>query len=239
MRSTSYEDKRISINLARLKKQGHVFEIDIDPDMAEAYIERQPDVEISDVLKAESVFADAKKGQLASESEMESVFGTSEPLEVAKKILAEGEIQLTSEHRRKQQEKKYRKVLDVLHRNSIDPRSKAPHPVQRLERALEEAKIKIDPHKPVETQVNEIVKKLRPILPIKFGTIKIAITLPAQYAAKGYGTISSYGNLKKEEWRTDGSWYAVIELPSGMQNEFYEKLNSLTHGEAESTIIES
>ena len=58
--------------------------------------------------------------------------------------------------------------MEIIHRNGVDPKTKLPHPIQRLENAFEEAKIKIDERRSAEDQVKEILDKLRPVLPISF-----------------------------------------------------------------------
>lgn len=238
MKSVTYDKEKISLNLARLKKAGETFEIDVNPELAIQFKEGE-EIDIKDILNAEKIFADAKKGMLASETAMQTVFETDDELEIAKIILTEGEIQLTAEHRQKIRNQKRKKILDTIHRNGVDPKSKLPHPMQRLENAFEEAKIKIDEHKSIEKQVSDILKKLRPILPIKFGTTEIALTFPGNYAAKSYSTVKGFGTIKKEEWKNDGSWFVVIEIPSGMQNDFYEQVNSVTHGQVESKILKT
>ena len=97
-----------NLNLAKLKKGGEEFEIDIEPNLAIDFSQRK-DVDIKDVLKAEKIFANAKKGLLASEEKMNELFGTTDTLEIAKIILKEGEIQVTSEYRDKNRAKKKRK----------------------------------------------------------------------------------------------------------------------------------
>ena len=79
--------------------------------------------------------------------------------------------------------------------------------------------------------------KIKVVLPIKFETKEIEIMIPHQYASKMYGTVSSYGKILKDTWTNEGSWIVNIEIPAGMQTEFYDKLNSLTHGEVEIKII--
>ena len=71
------EKERISIHVARLKKGGANFEIDIDFDAAMKFKEGKAD--IKDVLKAEKIFSDAKKGMEASETQMKQLFETSDP----------------------------------------------------------------------------------------------------------------------------------------------------------------
>lgn len=231
-----FDYKKIDINIAKLKTHGQVFEIVVDPDLAIDF-KQGKEVEIREVLHAEDIFVDANKGTHASEIEMKKVFGTDDVLEVAKKILADGAIQLTSEYRDRIRAKKKKRIIDIIHRNGIDPKTKLPHPVQRLENALNEAKIHIDELKRAEDQVNDIVKKLTPILPIRFAKKEIQLVIPGEYATKLYGRISKFGEIKKEQWMNDGSWFAVVEIPAGLQNEFFDELNKETHGNMETKIL--
>ncbi|MEA3429981.1 MAG: ribosome assembly factor SBDS [Nanoarchaeota archaeon] len=238
MPKITYEKERIHLNLARIKKGGEVFEIDVDPDLAVEFKEGK-DVDIKDVLKAEKVFADAKKGLLASEERMQSIFGTLDVLEVAKIIISDGEIQLTAEHRQKVRDAKRKRIVEIIRKNGVDPRTHLPHPLQRIENAFEEAKIKIDEFVHEEKQVQEILKKLRPILPIKFEVKEIEVLLESEHASKAYPVVKSFGKLLANEWRNDGSWRCVIEIPAGLQEEFFDKLNSMTHGNVQTKILNS
>ena len=109
----------------------------------------------------------------------------------------------------------------------------------RLENALEEEKIHIDEYKSVEQQVQDILKKLRPILPIKFEVKEIAVKIPSQFAGKATSALRAFGKLLKQEWQPDGSLVAVVEIPGGLEQDFYDKLNSITHGDNESKVIET
>jgi len=42
----------------------------------------------------------------------------------------------------------------------------------------------------------------------------------------------------KEEWKKSGTLYLLVSLPAGLQDAFYEDLNSLTKGEAETKLVE-
>ncbi len=227
---------KIHLNLARLKKAGHNFEIDVDSDKAIEF-KGGANISIRDVLKVEKVFHDAKKGLLASEKAMEQTFGTSDPLEVAKVIIQKGEIQLTAEYRKKMKENKRKKILNIIHANAVDPKTGLPHPMVRLENAIEEARIKIDEFKSEEQQVEEIVKLLRPILPIKFEIREIAIRIGSKFAGKAYSVVKNFGKVKKDEWANDGSWMCVLEMPAGLQNDLMDKLNGLTHGTVDMKIL--
>ncbi len=227
----TYDHERFSINVARLRKGGETFEVVIDPDIAlEA---KAGKAEVKDALNSEKIWADAKKGELASEEHMESLFGTTEPLAVAAIVLRDGEIQLTQEHRDRMAEAKYNKVVSIIHMNAINPQTGVVHPEERIRRAMEEAKVRIDPLRPAEDQVKDAVHKLQPILPIKFTTFIADVRLPAEHAAKCYGALTQYGSIVKEQWLSDGSLAASVELPAGRYNALVDDLSSKTHGDVE------
>ena len=223
--------EKIKLNLAKLKKGGESFEINIDPDLAMDF-KQGKEVTVREVLKAEQIFADAKKGELASEAKLEEVFKTTDPVAIAEIIIKEGEVQLTSEFRSEQRETKKRKIMDLIHKNAIDPGTRLPHPLTRIDNAFREAKIQIADFKSAEEQLDEIVTKLRPILPLKFEQAELKVQIPATYAAKSYSLVKQHSKMIKEEWNPDGSWTVDVELPAGLKPEFVDKINSLTHGEA-------
>ncbi len=222
--------------IARLKTHGKTFEIFVDPDGALALKRGEP-VKIENILAVEDVFSDARNGDRPAEQDVLSAFGTTDAVKVAEKILNEGELQLTTEQRKKMQEDKKRQVITIIAQNAINPQTKAPHPPARIEAAMEEAGVHIDPMKRVEEMVDITMKAIRPIIPIRFEEVKIAIKLPPEYAAKAYGGVTKFGNLIKQEWQNDGSWIGVISIPAGMQDELYSLLNRLTKGSAETKLL--
>ncbi|MHC1581111.1 ribosome assembly factor SBDS [Methanopyrus sp.] len=223
--------------VARLEKGGERFEVLVDPEGARKLREGE-DVDVEEILAVEQVFRDARKGERASEQAMEEVFGTTEPVKVAEIIIKEGQIQLTAEQRRKMQEEVKRQIIHMIARRAVDPRTGAPHPPERIERAMEEAGVHIDPMKSAEEQVKEVIKQLRPHLPLKFEEVKVAIRIPAKYTGQAMGVVREYGDIEQEEWQQDGSWIAVVRLPAGVQDDFFERLNEITKGDYESKILE-
>ncbi|VVB94698.1 Ribosome maturation protein SDO1 [uncultured archaeon] len=222
--------------IARLKTHGKTFEIFVDPDAALAF-KRGDQAKIENILAVEDVFSDAKNGDRPAEQDVLNAFGTTDAIKIAQKIILEGELQLTTEQRKQIQEDKKRQVIAVIARNAINPQTKAPHPPARIEAAMNEAGVHIDPLKSVDEMVTLTMKAIRPIIPIRFEEVKIAIKIPAEYAAKTYGSIAKFGNLVKQEWQNDGSWIGVISIPAGMQDELYSLLNGMTRGSAETKFI--
>ncbi|MBW2969503.1 ribosome assembly factor SBDS [Candidatus Woesearchaeota archaeon] len=225
-----------TLNLARLKKGSDVFEIVVNPEKAIHY-RSHPETDIREAVVYPKIYSDAKKGLLAPEQRMQAVFGTTEPLEAAKQILQKGDIQVTAEYRQKLQEQKRNRIIDIIRRQGVDPRTNAPHPLTRIEAALKEAKVRIEEYKPAEQQIADILKALRPIIPIKLVTKEIQVILPAKYAPKAHSIIKVFGKVIKERWENDGSWNGQVEIPGGMETEFYDKLNNTTHGQAQTKLI--
>ena len=220
----------------RYKHNGENFELLADADMAYEYVIGKRADALS-VLQTEEVFKDAKKGERQSEEKIKKSFGTTDLKEVVEHILKNGEVPITTEQKNKMIEEKRKQIISLIASNSIDPRTNAPNPPLRIENAMNEAKIGIDPFKSANDQLNVIVAKLSAYLPLKFSLAKIQVTIPADAANRSYGTLKHYG-IKKEEWLADGSLRVLVEIPAGMQTELFDKVNKLTHGRAETKIVE-
>ena len=219
------------LTLAKIKKYGETFEISVDLNKALEY-KKGLIFDIQDVLLANNIFTDAHKGEIASQNELENAFKTTNVEKIAKIILQEGEIQLTSEHRAHEREQKLKKLITMINRQAVDPKTSFPHPPARIEAALEQGKIHLDEHKTIEEQFDEIISKLRPIIPIKIEQKKLMINIPPQHTGKAYNVVKSNSKILKENWNNDGSWSVEVELPAGFVPEFMDKVNTATHGEA-------
>jgi len=222
--------------IARLRTHGKTFEVFVDPDGALAF-KRGDAVKLENILAVEDVFSDAKNGDRPAEQDVINAFGTTDVIKIAEKIIREGELHLTTEQKKKILDEKKKRVINIIAQNAINPQTKAPHPPARIEAAMDEAGVHIDPMKEVDELVNITMKAIRPIIPIRFEEVKIAIKLPAEYAAKTYGSVAGFGNLTKQEWQNDGSWIGVLTIPAGMQDELYSLLNRLTKGSAETKFL--
>lgn len=234
----SMDQERVSFNLARLKKGGKTFEAVIEPDNAIAYKKGATGIDIKDVLRGEHIFSDAKRGELAVESDMKSLFNSSDPLKVADIILNHGEIQLTTEFRDKLRADKKKRIIELVHRNAMDPKTKLPHPLTRIQNAIEQANVKIDEFKTAEEQVGDVVKAIRTILPISIEQVTIQIDIPPQHAHQAYGALKRMCEIKQETWGSDGSLVVKVRMPAGLQEDALGKMNSMTHGGVDIKIIE-
>jgi len=223
---------------AKMNVKGFNFEILVDCEKAMDFRQGKK-VDLDDAVVTFDIFKDIKKGEKANEHDIKSLFGDLNKREIIKKIILNGDVQLTKEYKDKLREEKRKNIIDLIHRYSINPVNNLPHPPARIEAVLEEGKIKIDEFKKAEEQIKEIIGKIKHILPIKYEIREIQIKIPAKFAGKTYPILKQFGNLLKDDWQNDGSLLAVLEIPAGLTTDLFDKLNSLTHGEVESKIIAS
>ena len=222
--------------IARLKKGEEHFEVLVDPYAAADLIDGK-EVDVVQSLAIDAVFKDSKKGTHASEESLQKNFGTEDVAEITKQIILKGDIQLTTEQRNKMQENRRNRIIETISKNAMDPKTKSPHPRQRIELAMEQAGVHVDPFKPVNEQVKTIIELLRPIIPISMENVRISVKIPAEQIGRAYGTVRNYGTLEREDWQSDGSWIGIIKLPAGMQTDFYDKLNDVTKGNVSTKIL--
>jgi ribosome maturation protein SDO1 len=214
--------------LARLKTGKATFETMVDLDSA-MKLKKGEEVDMNEVIRDTTIYTDQKKGMTAGKDELENSFGTTDLHEVTKRIIKKGELEVTQEYRDEAVEQKKKQIIDFLTRNAIDPRSGRPYTPDILESSIKQAGVRIDSQQ-VEKQISNVLDSLKTIIPIKIETKKIKITIPAQHTGKVYGLIQEY--KEKEDWLPNGDLEVIVNLPVGIQETFYDKLNSVTHGSA-------
>ena len=210
--------------IARITKAGKHFEIMVDLDEALKFKKGETS---SIDAETDKIFTDLKKGQVASSSDLQEAFGTTDVQEIIEKIVKSGEVQTTQEHRDEEKEKKLKQVVDFIAKNAVDPQTGNPHTAERIKNALEQSHVNIK-NVPIENQVQEIIEELRKIIPIKIETKKVKVTVPAVHTGKVYGIINQF--KEKENWLDNGDLEIIASVPAGIIMDFYDKLNSVTQG---------
>jgi len=220
---------------AHMDIAGERYEVMVDPDLAYAFRTGQKK-EINNVLVVEEIFKNFRNGERHTSSALQKAFGTTDTFAIAERIIKKGELQLTTEQKRKMLAERKKQIVAILMRECIDPRTGAPHTQMRLEQALEESRAHIEGMKDAGEQLEDVIKALRPIIPLKFERVRVAVRVPPEFSQRIYGMLKGYG-IQKEEWARDGSLIVVIEMPAGMQGEFYDRLNKATAGAAQTKIM--
>ncbi|MGC8931793.1 MAG: ribosome assembly factor SBDS [Candidatus Methanodesulfokora sp.] len=213
--------------LARLEKGGKKFEIVVNADKAYQLLEGKK-IPISDVIAIEEVFTDFRKGQKATKSDLNSVFGTTDINKIAEIIIKEGEVQITAERRKKLQEEKINWIASYIQKNYVDPNTNAPHSLQRIINAIKESKARIDPFKEPERQVKDVVEQIRKYLPLKSSKAVIKVVVPAASWSEVRSFLKGQGDILSEKWSEDGSTVSFqVEIPVGAQVLITERIGKI------------
>lgn len=226
-------DKNI---VARLASHGKKFEILVNPDEAERFRTGKT-TDVRSALISDGIFEDIRKAKRASEKDLNEVFNTKDAVAIAEQIIRKGEIPRTTDQKRELQEQKRKKIVSLIVRQCIDPRTKAPHTPDRVESAMAEAKAHVDPDRSAEEQVKEVMDAIRPLLPMSMETKKIALKVPIQYAGRARQIVVSSCKVLSEKW-VGSYWIAEAEVSKGMEETLYSELNGVTHGELIAEVME-
>lgn len=215
--------------IAKYEKDGKHFEILVDPEMAYDLKEGKS-VSLQKMLAVNHVYADSKKATKAAPSDVQKAFGTEDMEKIAEFIVKKGELQITTEFRRRKVEEKKKQVAEMISRNAMNPQTKLPHPQQRILSAMDQARVHVDPFKPADQQMEDVVKAIKEILPISVEQLTLTIEIPARHAGRGYGVVKEYG-IQHENWLADGTLVVTITIPAGIKETVYRRLGALTQGD--------
>ncbi len=225
------------ITVVKYSYEGEKFEILVKPDPALEYkLGKKKD--ISSVLVSDDIYTDSSKGTKPSTEKLLKAFKTEDTTEIAQIILQKGDLNLTTEQRRKMVEEKKRQVVEFIAKTYVDPRTHLPHPPLRIEQAMKDARISVEPQKSTDEQVKDIVEKLRSIIALKSENLSLEIIIPAQFASQSYAVLKSVGTLKNEEWQNNGSLKAILEIPAAARPNVIDRLGSITKGSASVEVIQ-
>jgi len=221
----------VDVTVVRFSFEGEKFEILVKPDPALDYkLGKKKD--ISAVLVSEDIYTDSGKGTKPTNEKLLKAFKTEDLTEIAQIILQKGDLNLTTDQRRKMIDEKKKRIVEFIAKTYVDPKTHLPHPPLRVEQAMKDARVSVDPQKSVDEQVKDIVENLRSIIALKSENLQLEITIPAQYASQSYSVLKSVGSLKKEEWQNNGSLKAILEIPAGARPNVIDRLGSITKGSA-------
>ena len=219
------------VTVVRYSFSGDKFELLVKPDPAFDY-KLGKISDISKILVSDEIYTDSNKGNRATNEKLNQVFKTQDSMKIAEIIMKKGELNLTTEQRKKMTSEKRKQLVTFIAKTYVDPRSHLPHPPLRIEQAMDDGRVTVDPFKNADEQVKDVVEKLRPIIPLKSENLILEISVPAQFVAQSYAVLKSTGTLKKEDWQPNGSLKAILEIPAAARPNVIDRLGSITKGTA-------
>ncbi|MDW0168511.1 MAG: ribosome assembly factor SBDS [Nitrososphaeraceae archaeon] len=208
------------------------FEILVKPDPALEY-KLGKKMDISNIMISDEIYSDANKGTRCSSEKLIKHFKTTDQLEIAKQIMDKGDLNLNTDQRRKMIEEKKRQIVEYINKNFVDPKSHMPHPVSRINAVLDEARVAIDPFKRLDDQLKNIIESLRKIIPLKSEILELTVTVPSQFSGQSFSVFKTIGEIKSEQWLSDGSLQVILSINAGMKSSFLDRIGTATKGSAQ------
>ena len=136
----------VDVTVARFSFEGEKFEILVKPDPALDYkLGKKKD--ISAVLVSDEIYTDSGKGTKPTTEKLLKAFKTEDQTEIAQIILQKGDLNLTTDQRRKMIDNKRKQIVEFIAKTYVDPKTHLPHPPLRVEQAMKDARVSIDPQK--------------------------------------------------------------------------------------------
>ena len=218
--------------IVRLSAGNEKFEILVKPDPALEY-KLGKKMDISSIMISDEIYSDASKGTKSSTEKLMKAFKTTDQFEIAKQIMAKGDLNLNTDQRRKMIEEKKRQIVEYINKNFVDPKTHMPHPISRISTVLDDARVAIDPFKRLDDQIKNIIEPLRKLLPLKSEILELTVTVPAQFSGQSFSVFKSIGDIKSEQWLSDGSLQVVLNLNAGMKSSFLDRIGTATKGSAQ------
>ena len=218
--------------IVRLSAGNEKFEILVKPDPALEY-KLGKKMDISNIMISDEIYSDASKGTKSSTEKLMKAFKTTDQFEIAKQIMAKGDLNLNTDQRRKMIEEKKRQIVEYINKNFVDPKTHMPHPISRISTVLDDARVAIDPFKRLDDQIKNIIEPLRKLLPLKSEILELTVTVPAQFSGQSFSVFTSIGDIKSEQCLSDGSLQVVLNLNAGMKSSFLDRIGTATKGSAQ------
>jgi len=222
--------------IARYETGGNRFEILIDPKAAQNYSEGD-EIDWEEAIAADGIWSDSSKGERTPDILVNNTFETTDLIDIYKRILTDGTIQLTSQQRKEMVEQKRKQIVAHIVANAMNPQTGGPHPPQRIENAIDEVRYSVDPMENMDKQIEKIIKSIKTLIPISFEKIRVAVKIKAIHVGKCYGQITSLSKIESEEYQKDGSWIGMLEMSAASFAKLEDALGSLTKGTAETKML--
>lgn len=212
--------------LARLQIKDRRFEVWVDCDKA-MDIKNGRSNDIEGALLVDRIFKDAKKGEAAGN--LKDHLKTEDVYQAALKIIKEGEVQVSAAYRERETTALKNRVIDEVSSTVIDVSNDMPIPRKRIELALEQVHYNFDTKKPEKVQTEELIDRLRKVLPLKVGEFSYIAEADSQYTSAILSAVKRFGKMKSSD--LGGERIRVEFSVSPKERDvLVSKLRELTHG---------
>lgn len=196
----------------RYKFGGENFEVLVDFDKLNEFKKKPEEVSVYDVLADTKIFKDQKKGEQASDNDLNKIFDGNTKEEILKIILIKGDCQIPTAYLNKLRSEKKVQVVNYIAENSLNPTTKGPYTTSMIESEVNKLKFNFDPNRDFTNQAEDVLKLLKSKIPISMEIVVMEIEIPGEFCGNFYGPFRKFGKITKEYFDEQGSLRLHIEI---------------------------
>ena len=175
---------------------------------------REGKMGISNATFADEVFISPhSKGVIAKPPELAKAFPGKSGNDILQFIAEKGEIQYSAEERKQLIEEKKKRIVEYIHKYYVDPSTNNPHPVNRINNAIDQLKIQIDLDGPMEKELKEVETRINDVLPCKRMETEVIATIPNDFAKPADQAMKKYGRITSVSPDGSSKKYTVVIVP--------------------------
>ncbi|MFW6285798.1 MAG: ribosome assembly factor SBDS [Nanoarchaeota archaeon] len=216
----------------KYKKKDNQFEVLVDFDNLQKFKKNPQELSVYDVLVDYKIFKDQKKGEVASSNLLKIVFPEMQEEEILKEILLKGECQIPTSYLNKLREQKKEQVINYIVESAINPVTKTKYTSSMIKGVVDKLNYNFNANTSYTQQAEEVLKLLKPKMPISIDKVKFNISIPPQYIGSFYGPFRKIGEIKKEYYDKNSNLVIEIVINQGKKDELIEYIKRHTNNEA-------
>merc|ERR1712228_55519 len=199
---------------------------------------RDGKVGVNSVLLVDQVFTNSVRGDVANAVDLSQVFGTDDIIKCCEEIVKNGELQYSAQERKAFVDEKTKEIVYYINKNYANPKTKLPHPADRISHCMKECKIRVDPKADTRRMAEDALKKMRgKLMFAKAVSMRAKLTIKHQHVGQCTNLIHKVATVIHEEWTGTGCVFTV-ELSKADMNSLQVALMKPTNGDYEITFLD-
>jgi len=133
--------------------------------------------DIEEVLQTETVFTNVSKAIIAKEKDLQKAFGTVDLLEICKKILKDGDVQVSDREREVHMEGLWKDIVQIIVERCVHPQTGRQLTAPTVESALKSTGFSVQPDQAAKRQALKAMETLEAKMPESFARAKMRLQM--------------------------------------------------------------
>ncbi|XP_055684120.1 ribosome maturation protein SBDS [Lutzomyia longipalpis] len=226
-----------NVAVVRMKKGGKRFEIACYKNKVISW-RNNVEKDIDEVLQTHTVFTNVSKGQVAKKEDLMKAFGIEDQTEICKRILANGELQVSDKERHTHLDSLFKDIATIVTDKCVNPDTKRPYPVSMIEKAMRDVHFSVKPNRNSKQQALEVITLLKESIPIERARMRIKIVVGGKEARKIREKVLQLApTVEQEDW-TSGTLSLICLIDPGHFRAVDEIVKGETHGSGSLELLD-